>query len=357
MGYLKLKTMNNKTKLDSMQMRHRIKKYDVYTHRPGKTVRGSLQAQDIVPIIDSTHTKKTVDITHSEIIKSTVTKKHNNQTNELKSKVRPTAPSKNKDSLAESVTLQAVSQAQATPQDSFNDLYDTWMFGTIKKKLSRIQKAFYVFGVFVISFSLFVSIQTFITNNQARQQVAGVATADDYGVPQGTGNDPSEAGVPDSALRDYMPANPEDPRYLRVPELNIFARVTNLGLTNSGAVDAPWNINDVGWYNKSARPGNSSGASLLLGHVSGWTAPGVFKHLDRLKEGSQFEVEKGTGEIIRYEVVRTQNFALADVDMARILSAEVRGEHDLKLMTCSGRYNRDTETYEERYVVYARQIK
>jgi LPXTG-site transpeptidase (sortase) family protein len=194
---------------------------------------------------------------------------------------------------------------------------------------------------------------------QAKDLVATLGdsnTKDEFGVSEGTGSEPSEEEVSQSAIANYRVADPKDPKYLRIPELGILARVKNLGVTNDGAVDAPKNIHDSGWYNGSARPGSSAGSSLILGHVSGWTGPGIFKKIDKMIAGSQFEVEKGNGEIVRYRVTKTEKIPLDQVNMSKILSTEVAGKHDMKLMTCSGKYNDQTKTFDDRFVVYAEQI-
>jgi LPXTG-site transpeptidase (sortase) family protein len=100
-----------------------------------------------------------------------------------------------------------------------------------------------------------------------------------------------------------------------------------------------------------------SGSSLILGHVSGWTAPGIFKQTNRLVPGLQFEVEKGTREVIKYSVTNTEQLPLDQIDMSKILSSEVARQQDMKLMTCSDRYNKDARTYEERFVVYDKLVK
>jgi len=218
----------------------------------------------------------------------------------------------------------------------------------------------YGFACLVLVLSLTATVQTLLINNEATDQIATLAAVtqepDEQGVAEGTGGDPAEQPVDSNTILNYQVANPEHPRYLRIPSLDVFARIKNTGLDSSGAVDAPWNIHDVSWFNQSARPGNPRGASLLLGHVSGWSGPGVFKEVNRLDAGMQFSIEKGSGEIIEYEVIRGEEIPLEQVDMAKILTTESQIEHDLKLMTCSGSYNTDTETFENRYVVYAKRM-
>jgi LPXTG-site transpeptidase (sortase) family protein len=227
-----------------------------------------------------------------------------------------------------------------------------------KQKRSRAQTVMNVFAVFVFLFASAVSVQTLLTNMQTKDVLgaqAATQSVDSNGVSQGTGRDPSEEKVSEDAIINYQVA-PELPRYLRIPSIDVFARVKHTGIDADGAVDAPANIHDVSWYDKSAKPGNEIGSSLLLGHVQGWSGPGVFKNIDKLKAGDRFSVEKGSGETIEYEVVKGEQIPLTQINMAEILSALDPNSHDLKLMTCSGSYNAETESYDSRYVVYAKTV-
>lgn len=265
-------------------------------------------------------------------------------------------------SIAHQAALFAVHQASATRQDllaeQFPDAYGTQ--AAQSRKFSRGQKVFYGLGCLVFFLAVAVSLQGILVNHQAKEKlgVLGAQTQrpDEYGVPEGSGDEPAEAEVPKAALSAYK-SSPELPRYLRIPELGVFARIKHTGVTNDGAIDAPANINDVSWYSQSAKPGDEIGTSLLLGHVSGWTAPGVFKKINQLKPGMRFEVEKGNGEKITYEVTRGESVPLDGLNMGKVLTPEVQGEHDLKLMTCSGRFNRQADHFEERYIVYAKIVR
>jgi hypothetical protein len=254
------------------------------------------------------------------------------------------------------IALYAVKQADHKQVENY---HSNSIYVSTKRKTTILQKMMYGFASLVIIFSAFVSVQSFITNNKAKEQIATLGeniTRDEQGVSEGTGNEPSEEPISLNVVSNYRVSNPEDPRFLRIPSLGVFSRIKNLGVTPEGAVDAPRNIFDAGWYNGSARPGSRVGSSLILGHVSGWTGPGVFKKINTLPVGGEFEIEKGNGEIVRYSVVRSEQLPVNEIDMGKILSTEEVGKHDLKLMTCSGRYNSTTETYEDRFIVYAKRI-
>jgi hypothetical protein len=335
--------------------RTRNRKYDTYIPRSG-SVRGSTNS---VPYSVITHKEisqsKTVDIcmqpnqtVNTQRIKSP--QSYSSSSNTLHSPIAAVQGS------TKQIALHAVKQSD------YNGLETTEtnsVYVSARRKSSVLQKMMYAFASLVVVFSGVVSVQTFITNNQAQEQIATLGDAisrDSQGISEGTGKDPSEEPIPQNVVANYQVSNPEDPRFLRIPSIGVFARIKNLGVTPEGAVDAPRNIYDTGWYNGSARPGSSVGSSLILGHVSGWTGPGVFKKINELPVGGEFEIEKGSGEILKYSIVRSEQIPVDQIDMSKVLSNEEAGKHDLKLMTCSGRYNSSTETFEDRFIVYAKQI-
>jgi LPXTG-site transpeptidase (sortase) family protein len=257
--------------------------------------------------------------------------------------------------------MQAVDQSGSSTKSVLADQFEESRYaknGKEKQKRSKLVIAMNSVAVVVFLFASAVSLQTLLTNQQTQDVLADKVggTTDQEGVAQGTGRDPAEEPVSDSAIINYQVAA-DLPRYIRIPDIDIFARVKHTGVDSEGAVDAPANIHDVSWFTESAKPGNAIGASLLPGHVQGWSGPGVFKNIDKLETGARFMVEKGSGETLTYEVTKSQEIPVDQVNMGQILSAEDPGEHDLKLMTCAGEYDAANESYLSRFVVYAKIIR
>lgn len=146
------------------------------------------------------------------------------------------------------------------------------------------------------------------------------------------------------------------PRMLSIDTLNIQARILPMGLNSNGAIQAPLNIYDAGWYTASARPG-TAGAGFIDAHASGPTRQGLFAYLDTLKKGDTVTVEKGDGETISYRVVHVETVALADVDMKKALAPYEGVTNGLNLMTCAGAWLKDQKTYDQRAIVYTEQIE
>lgn len=120
------------------------------------------------------------------------------------------------------------------------------------RRLPRMRRAslLQIVGVIVFLASGSVALQSYRLNAQAKKQVEVLAEYVnlDEDALNGSGNEPSEVPVVQKVVSSYKPKHPEYPRYLRIPEIGVISRVKDLGLTSSGAVDAPWNVRDTGWY-------------------------------------------------------------------------------------------------------------
>jgi len=363
---------NKRISLSSSSLSHRVKKFDSFSRRDANSNRAPKRVTNNQVVQPPTGKLQT----RSQPLRSTAPPYIPTSGVQPKSSTRssvqsvgssntPSNKANNYPSVKSATQMLAMSAVQSSPAANRSVISEQFSgngygaSGSQDKKRSLSQKLFYGLASAVFVFATAVSIQTLFTNQQTQQVLAEkseqTTDKDSEGVAQGTGSDPAEEEVSDSAFVEYQVA-PELPRYLKIPKIDVFARIKHTGL-DGAAVGAPTNIYDVSWFTDSAKPGNAIGSSLLLGHVQGWSAPGVFKKIDKLVAGDKFEVEKGSGETIYYEVTRTQDIPLDEVDMGKILSAENPGEHDLKLMTCSGDYNRDTEVYESRYVVYAKVLQ
>ncbi len=372
--------------LSSSAIKGRVKKYDRYIHDSAISQRSHAQSSTRIVgseiIADTAHRSRNTQSNRTARLRGKQTHKGRQERSMKRSMqdVRPVLSSRSRRRITPATDKQSKQpvetehtlalKAVATSRSTITHAADVAIHDYIelsrpkqsKSRRSILQKLVYASACAVFILAAVASIGTLRANRATQEQlqnVLGQSTSvfvrDEQGVEQGTGSQPAEAPVTDTALKAHAVASPQHPKYLRIPQLSVEARIKQLG-TQDGAVDAPWNIHDVGWYQESALPGSDVGASLLLGHVSGWTEDGVFKDLARLQPGDTFTVERGSGEVVTYSVVRAEHIPLAEVDMSQVLRTETAGEHDIKLMTCSGAYNSDLQTYEERTVVYARVV-
>jgi len=344
--------------LSSSVFADRIKKFDTYQHNPRTSQRvPKKRVKSTASIRADVLKKPQLHIQKRPVLKTKTVKK-------IEKTVLPASPAVLPviaNGVTEKLALSAIAKSQSSNSVSFSKQFNDFRPSTVQnKKKSKWQIAFYSFGMVVFLFAAIVSIQTMLTNNEAIEQINVLGeqtfTKDEQGVTEGTGSNPAEQEISASAIAQYS-VSPELPRYLRIPEIDVYARIKHTGIDKDGSVDAPRNIHDVSWFKEGTVPGGDVGASLLLGHTSGWSGPGVFKNIGKLTPGNMFEVEKGSGEKILYEVTNVESRPVEDINMGSILGPAVAGEHDVKLMTCSGKYNRDTESYADRTIVYAKVVR
>lgn len=195
-----------------------------------------------------------------------------------------------------------------------------------------------------------VAIQGVLTNRHVKAQVEEISNSASGYDASGQSDIPDET-KPDESSGPYVVAA-DLPKYIRVNKIDIFARILRVGVKPNNELVAPNNIHNVGWYDGSAKPG-SNGTALLDAHVHGPTMPGAFYNIHKLTEGDTIEIEMGDGRKFNYTVVSSETKPSQEVDMSKAMKSIVKGKNGLNLITCGGQYNRDTNSYEERVVVYA----
>lgn len=163
------------------------------------------------------------------------------------------------------------------------------------------------------------------------------------------------AGVPSAikpsakAINDYQVA-PNLPKYVVIPVIHVYARITKISTNPQNQIEAPGNIYDAGWYSSSSLPGQS-GAMFIDGHVSSWTANGVFHDLKALKSGDSIQIIRGDNKSFTYIVSQLRTYPAASVDMPQVLNPIKPGNAGLNIMTCIGTVQNSQFT--ERLVVYS----
>jgi hypothetical protein len=165
------------------------------------------------------------------------------------------------------------------------------------------------------------------------------------------------------------------PLQLRIPSLNVDARVLGVGVTSGNAMDAPegpvgdpvWQ--EAFWYRGSAVPGVISTA-LFAGHIDGPRGTqAVFGHIDRLRRGDRIVVhDTRSGLDVPFAVTGSTSFSLAQTTEKGVLTQmygagpvagttpqrSLDGLAHLTLVTCAGTFRNGT--HDHRLVVFATRI-
>ena len=211
-------------------------------------------------------------------------------------------------------------------------------------------------AVVVLAITGYVSIDTWRTNTKVAAEYNHTSKADvsSTGTNDSSSEGKDETPLPDRSLVNYKVAA-DMPRALYIGKLKIAARILPMSVNNDGSIQAPKNIYDAGWYNASAKPG-TIGAVFIDGHASGPTRQGLFAYLDTLKTGDLLRLEKGDGTSLDYRVVHTDTVPLANFDMNTMLRPQNGVLKGLNIMTCTGKWLPDKETYDHRVTIYAEQV-
>lgn len=215
-----------------------------------------------------------------------------------------------------------------------------------KKRRNYSQTALMVMAVIIFFVGVFVSAITLKTNHDAKAQVSALS--------QQAGDDaPPDESKPSNIL-SYQVA-PELPKFIKIPSQSVTGRVRPLAVTKDNALQAPRNIYDAGWYNASAKPGDSgaNGAILIDGHVHGPTKPGIFSNIKNLKANDVITIQRGDDKTFDYKVVKVQDYDSKTLDLGIALASAQPGVQGLNLITCGGNFNKSTGQYDKRTIVFA----
>lgn len=195
---------------------------------------------------------------------------------------------------------------------------------------------FLVFLIRVISFENYYYNEKEGSERDVAESVAAISTEEEL-----IEEEPSE-----TEIREYIVAA-DRPRYLTIGKLGIYnARILSMGVNSKGELDTPRNIFDVGWYEKSGKPGQG-GTLVIDGHNGGPHVHGVFKDLPNLAEGDVIQIERGDGVVYRYKVVENKSVPLGEADayMATAFKSPESGTESVTLISCTGEWSQQRGTY------------
>ena len=172
--------------------------------------------------------------------------------------------------------------------------------------------------------------------------------ADGFGDTAITG-EATPAGRRRAAVR-ARPVRVARPVRLSIPAIGVDAPLVALGLDRDGALEAPQRFTDAGWWSGGVRPG-AVGPAVIAGHVDSTTGPAVFFALRELRRGDTIVVARRDGSRARFRVQRTASYAKAKFPTRAVYGPTARPA--LRLITCSGVFDRSTGHYLDNTVVYA----
>ncbi|ROR91508.1 class F sortase [Nocardioides aurantiacus] len=145
---------------------------------------------------------------------------------------------------------------------------------------------------------------------------------------------------------------PSDPTRLVVPALGVRAPITPIEVSPSGVLDPPEDVDVVGWWKRSVRPGATRGQTVLTGHTV-HTGGGVLDKLGKLRPGQVVRVVTPRGAMV-YRTTRVETLSKAELaERSTSLFGQDRQRTRLVLITCTDWNGSD---FESNIVAFARPL-
>jgi LPXTG-site transpeptidase (sortase) family protein len=135
-----------------------------------------------------------------------------------------------------------------------------------------------------------------------------------------------------------------------IDAIGVSADVEAVGLAADGTLALPTDVDNVGWYSGSSRPGDR-GPAVIVGHMDSVDGPAVFARLAELEVGDVVTVENGSGIALSFTVSTVTRHPKESFPTQAVYGPTPDAE--LHLITCGGRYDRD-KGYPDNVVVLAR---
>ena len=141
------------------------------------------------------------------------------------------------------------------------------------------------------------------------------------------------------------------PKQLTISSINLTVDIDYVGLTSDGVMDIKPNSEAAGWYMLGPRPGDK-GSAVIAGHY-GWAMdgePAIFNDIQKLSTGDELSVldQKGQSTTFVVREIRKYN---PDSDASAVFKSNDGNRH-LNLITCSGVWENDKQSYSDRLVVF-----
>lgn len=165
---------------------------------------------------------------------------------------------------------------------------------------------------------------------------------------------PDETKPTEEMYSRYV-VEPNDPRAIAIKDLGIYGLVQKVGLTENNQIAVPTNIHFAGWYVNSAIPGEK-GLSIIDGHVSGATSDGIFKKLVNAKIDQEVMIEFGDKTTKKFKIVEVKTVAESQA-ATELFNQNYNIDNQLNLITCTGKFNKNTQTYEDRVVAVTQLVE
>lgn len=147
-----------------------------------------------------------------------------------------------------------------------------------------------------------------------------------------------------------VPADPA-PTSISIAGTAIDMPVVPGGVSAEGAMEIPDAFDRAAWYRFGPAPGAAEGAAVIAGHIDTTSDRAPFSALKSLPEGTSIHVGRDGAPDLTYRVVKVELMAKDRFDGGSIFRRT--GPHELKVVTCGGRWLDERMDYSDNVIVTA----
>lgn len=153
-----------------------------------------------------------------------------------------------------------------------------------------------------------------------------------------------------SPIASVTPLPSSKPSALVIPKIGVNAVVEHVGLDAEKRMDVPKEWKNVAWFELGPVPGQL-GSAVMAGHLDSPSGAAVFYSLDTLTQGDEIIVTNQDGTSLTFVVEKTATYSENQFPLQEVF--ENNDKKRLNLITCSGIFNKNTQLYSHRLVVFA----
>lgn len=160
--------------------------------------------------------------------------------------------------------------------------------------------------------------------------------------------------IPSETKVDLVKKDIGYPQRLVIPAIKVDTLIEQVGQDEEGRMAVPQDVYQAGWYKLGVKPGDK-GNAVIDGHINTpELQPSIFFELESLKAGDIVMVEDDNDNTYTFKVFKVEEIPVDNFPIYEIFGPS--DQSNLILITCSGIYDKYTDEYSSRVVVFARLI-
>jgi hypothetical protein len=232
----------------------------------------------------------------------------------------------------------------------------TTAVSTRRRRPRRMQAAAWAVAAFLLpactpaASSLPPELPTAAVSQSAAPDTAVSPTAPPPTAMQSPAAAPANIPVRPAAPPAAAPQGPV-PTSLTVAGTSINMTVIPVGVSPGGAMEIPDPFDQAGWYRFGPAPGADAGTAVIAGHIDTTSDRAPFSQLKTLAAGTAIQVGRQDAPPLVYRVVSVELMAKDSFDGDALFRRS--GPHELKVVTCGGRWLDEVNDYSDNVIVTA----